>query len=209
MRHVLALPIILSLTLAAAQPALAKSRDESHQEFLSTVKGLDSKVAKLALDAATVSWGRGIGNRNLLGIIDYSLPSTTRRFWVVDLANKRVLFHELVAHGKNTGENMATSFSNKEGSLQSSIGLFKTSSTYVGKHGYSLKLVGLEKGINDNAEARAIVIHGAWYVSDDFAKKYGRLGRSWGCPAVSTTVAKPLIDKIKDGVLIFVYYPDD
>jgi hypothetical protein len=127
---------------------------------------------------------------------------------VLDLTKKKLLFHELVAHGKGTGENMAKAFSNTPGTYQSSLGLFETMGTYMGKHGYTLKLKGLEKGVNHKAEDRSIVIHAAWYVSPSFAKKYGRLGRSWGCPALEKKVAKQVIDTIKDKSLLFVYFPD-
>jgi hypothetical protein len=144
-----------------------------------------------------------------LGIIDFSLPSTKRRFWVLDMEQKRVLFHELVAHGKGSGENFARSFSNIHGSFQSSIGLYVTESPYEGEHGYSLRLQGLEQGVNDQAKPRAIVIHGAWYVSQSMITQKQRLGRSLGCPAVQDSVVKPLIDNLKGGNLIFAYYPDE
>jgi hypothetical protein len=114
-----------------------------------------------------------------------------------------------VAHGKGSGDNYATRFSNREGSRQSSLGLFEATTTYMGKHGYSLRLKGLEKGFNDHALQRSIVIHGAWYVTEAFAARYGRLGRSWGCPTLDPSVAKKLIDTIKGGTLVFVYYPDE
>jgi hypothetical protein len=170
--------------------------------------GPDPKVMKLADQAAKKARARGQGKKKILTVIDYSLPSTRKRLWVIDTEKKKILFHELVAHGKGTGENFAKSFSNREGSLQSSLGLFETGETYQGKHGYSLKLTGLEKGFNEKAEERAIVIHGAWYVSAQFAKQHGRLGRSWGCPALSKDVAAKVIDAIKGGSLVFVYYPD-
>ena len=172
------------------------------------VDGLSPRVLQLALQAAEVASKQGVGNGKVLGVIDFSLPSTTPRFWVLDLGQKGVLFHELVAHGKGSGENLATSFSNRSGSSQSSLGLYVTRSTYEGGHGYSLRLHGLEEGINDQAMARAIVIHGAWYVSKNMVAQHRRLGRSQGCPAVEESVVKPLIDAIKDGALIFAYYPD-
>lgn len=173
------------------------------------VDGLSPRVLQLALQAAEVASKQRVGNGKVLGIIDFSLPSTTPRLWVLDLEKKGVLFHELVAHGKGSGENLATSFSNRHGSSQSSLGLYVTRSTYEGGHGYSLRLHGLEEGINDQAMARAIVIHGAWYVSRNMIAQHRRLGRSQGCPAVEESVVKPLIDAIKDGALIFAYYPDN
>lgn len=143
-----------------------------------------------------------------LSIIDYSRPSTEPRLWVFDLAQHRLLFEELVAHGRNTGDNAATHFSNAPGSLMSSIGVFLTSDAYVGHNGYSLHLRGLEPGLNDNALERAIVIHGAPYVDAALARTQGRIGRSFGCPAVRPTIAKALIDTIRDGSLVVAYYPD-
>lgn len=144
----------------------------------------------------------------LLTVIDYSLPSTEPRLWVIDRAGGRVLFHRLVAHGRGSGENYATRFSNREGSRQSSLGLFLTEETYIGSNGYSLRLRGLESGINDRARQRTIVIHGAWYVTPEFARQHGRLGRSWGCPALHPEIARAVIDRIRDGSLLFVYAPD-
>jgi hypothetical protein len=165
------------------------------------------------LDLAVQAWqcGRASGDFDspLLTIIDYSLPSTERRLWVLDLARKRVLFQEFVAHGRNTGENFAEEFSNQPGSLQSSLGLFRTEETFKGRHGLSLRLTGLEAGFNDRAYDRAIVLHGASYVSRSFIARHGQLGRSWGCPVLDRAVSKRIIDRIKDGTALFVYYPDD
>lgn len=146
---------------------------------------------------------------NTLSVIDYSRPSTEPRFWVFDLASRQLLFEERVAHGRNTGENMARHFSNTPGSLMSSIGAFVTAGTYLGHNGYSLRLRGLEPGFNDNALERAIVIHGAPYVSVDIARAQNRLGRSFGCPAVRPAVARKLIDTIRNGSFVFAYYPDE
>ena len=170
---------------------------------------MNPRVWSLALKAAESAKQQGIGGKNVLGIIDYSIDSAQRRFWVLDLEQKKVLFHEWVAHGKGSGQAGARLFSNKPGSFQSSLGLFLAESAYVGKHGYSLKLRGLEPTINSNAQTRAIVIHGAWYVDEGMVSTYGRLGRSWGCPAVRQTVAVSVIDSLKDGGLLFAYFPDD
>jgi hypothetical protein len=145
-------------------------------------------------------------NSHILTIIDYSRPSVEKRLYVIDLKNKRILHNSLVAHGMNSGANLATKFSNKSGSLQSSLGFYTTGNTYHGKHGYSLKLTGVESGINDNAYKRAIVIHGANYATERFIKKNGRLGRSWGCPALPPHLSKSVIDTIKDGSFLFIYH---
>jgi hypothetical protein len=144
-----------------------------------------------------------------LTVIDYSLPSTTPRLWVFDVASGRMLFKELVAHGRNTGDNLATSFSDILNSRQTSLGLFVTRDTYVGSNGYSLRMDGLEPGFNGNAMDRAIVMHGAPYVDATMAKRQGRLGRSWGCPALREAVAREVIDTVRGGGVIFSYYPDD
>lgn len=147
----------------------------------------------------------GIQNNKILTIIDYSKPGTTERFYVIDLAKKKILYKTLVAHGKNSGENSAVSFSNDSGSLKSCLGFFLTGETYNGKNGYSLMLDGLEPGINDNSRMRSIVIHGAGYVSQDFINKYGRIGRSWGCPALPENISKEIIDTISKGTCLFIY----
>ena len=181
---------------------------EIYRELASQAPDLDLEVLEAALSATGCAERSLQVERRILSIIDYSLPSTARRLWIFDLDERQLLFHELVAHGVNTGENRAARFSNIEGSRQSSLGLFLTDHTYVGRNGYSLKLQGLEKGFNHNAWDRTIVLHGAWYVSEAFRREHGRLGRSWGCPAVRTEVARELIDTIKEGSLLFIYYPD-
>jgi hypothetical protein len=143
-----------------------------------------------------------------LTVIDYSRPSSEPRLFVLDLAQRALRHQELVAHGRGSGEHLATRFSNQPGSLQSSLGLFVTLGTYVGRHGRSLRLLGLEPGFNDRAEERAIVMHGAEYVSAAFAQLHGRLGRSLGCPALALDVAPRVIDAIRGGSALFAYYPD-
>jgi hypothetical protein len=151
---------------------------------------------------------KGLQNKKIITIIDFSKPSTRERFFVIDLANKKILYKTLVAHGKNSGENTADSFSNDSQSLKSCLGFFLTAETYNGKHGYSLSLDGLEPGINDNARRRSIVIHGADYVSATYAEMHGRLGRSWGCPALPLNSSKEIIDHISKGSCIFIYGND-
>jgi hypothetical protein len=144
---------------------------------------------------------------NILTIVDFSLSSNQKRLWVIDMESNEVLYHTLVAHGRNSGEEFATSFSNKPESYKSSLGFYLTAEIYTGKHGSSLKLDGIEKGVNDNARERAIVIHGADYVNESFVKNNGRLGRSLGCPALPVNVSNKIITKIKNKSLLFIYHP--
>jgi L,D-transpeptidase-like protein len=170
---------------------------------------IDPQVFELALGAAQCAVRAGrVADPQTLTVIDYSKPSTARRLWVFDLHSRALLYQEFVAHGQGSGDNLATTFSNDAETHRSSIGLFVTADTYIGKNGYSLRLDGLDKGFNDHARDRAIVMHGAPYVSADFAHAHGRLGRSWGCPALSDTVARSVIDRVKNGSLVFSYYPD-
>lgn len=169
----------------------------------------DPSVIRLALAARECAMESGQGKQaKRLAVIDYSRPSTEKRLWVFDLRQPKLLYSEHVAHGRNSGENLARQFSNRNGSHQSSLGLFRTAETYQGGNGYSLRMDGLEPGINDQARPRQIVMHGAPYVNAEMALRQGRLGRSFGCPAVRPAVAKPLIDSIKGGQLLFAYYPN-
>ena len=147
-------------------------------------------------------------NKEILTLIDFSKPSSEKRLWIIDLKTGKVLIHDWVAHGKNSGNQFAEVFSNTPNSYTSSLGFYITGETYNGKHGLSLFLNGMDKGYNTNARERAIVLHGADYVSEDFIHKYGRLGRSFGCPSVSMNIYKQVIDTIRDGSCLFIYYPD-
>jgi L,D-transpeptidase catalytic domain len=195
-----------AIAATAASSAAAFSIDD----FRSTAIGsIEPNVLDLALGAASCAVKSGaVGSPRTLTVIDYSLPSTEKRLWVYDLTTRELLYEELVAHGQGSGANLATRFSNQPDSHQTSLGLFVTDETYVGKNGYSLRLDGLDKGVNDRARARAIVMHGAPYVSPSFVKANGRLGRSHGCPAVSDAVARRLIDHVKGGGLVFAYHRD-
>jgi len=171
--------------------------------------GVSKKVLDLALGAVNCAVQSGdIAVPPTLTLIDYSLPSTEPRLWVFDLRTGQLRFHELVAHGKGTGENLAERFSDDMDSHQSSLGLFVTRDTYLGSNGYSLRLDGLEPGFNGRARERAIVMHGASYVDTGFAAKQGRIGRSWGCPALREAVAHDVIDFVRGGGVVFSYYPD-
>ena len=169
----------------------------------------DPSVLTLAARAAECARLEGSGDEvDRLAVIDYSRPSDEPRLWVFDLDRGRLLFEELVAHGRGTGERLAERFSNAEGSHMSSLGLFRATEPYDGGNGYSLRLEGLEPGFNDRALDRAIVMHGAPYVSEDLIRQQGRIGRSWGCPAVRSAIARRMIDTLKNGALLFAYYPD-
>lgn len=202
------------------QPSLAMTGAESvvpafvleHEDLLARLSanatGLDTNVLDMALQARTCAAAYGdIEGDSRLAVIDYSMPSTEKRMWVFDLVSGDVVFNEHVSHGQGSGGNMTTAFSNNDGSHQTSLGLFRTAETYVGGNGYSMRMDGLDPGFNDNARDRLIVMHGADYVNPDAARKMGRLGRSWGCPAVRRAVAQEMIDLLKDGQLVFSYYP--
>ncbi|EJM93149.1 hypothetical protein PMI34_01954 [Pseudomonas sp. GM74] len=193
------------LTCLSVTSAYADSLENA---LVKAAPGADAKVIALAVRATQCSRAQGIAPAQRLAVIDYSLPSTEQRLWVFDLKRRKLLFHELVAHGRNSGENMATLFSNRNESHATSLGLFRTQQSYLGQNGYSLRMEGLEPGFNDNAFDRAIVIHGAPYVSPVLARANGRIGRSLGCPAVRPAIAHRLIDSMKGGQLLFSYYPD-
>lgn len=171
--------------------------------------GLDREVLALALEARDCAVASAtVEAPARLAVIDYTLPSTQKRLWIFDVERGRLLYAEHVAHGRGSGDNMATRFSNEEGTYQSSIGLFATAETYLGENGYSLRMDGLEPGINDRARERLLVMHGADYVDPQQALRQGRLGRSWGCPAVRKAVAQGVIDSLKQGQLVFAYAND-
>ncbi len=199
------------LGLLVGMPALGAG--QSRGRHVVKPRTVHSMPRPLVMDLATRAYGcakrRSEIHRPVLTVIDYSLPSIEPRLWVIDMRNQRVILNELVAHGRNSGHYFASRFSNVPGSLQSSLGLFRAEEAYRGKHGYSLRMAGLEAGVNDNARDRAIVLHGADYVSRSFISQHGRLGRSWGCPAVRSEVSREVIDLVKDGGAVFAYYPDE
>lgn len=190
---------------------LGNSNNElSTKEFYNQLSIIHSKPSYKVFELAMTGYeklldSQKLKNKDVLTVIDFDKSSAERRLWVINLTEKRVIHESLVAHGKNTGNVFATSFSNKKGSLQSSLGFYTTGDTYIGKHGLSLYLDGMEKGINDMARERSIVIHGAHYVSREFIKKYGRLGRSFGCPALPQKKHKDIIEYIKGGSCLFIY----
>lgn len=169
--------------------------------------GLSKSVFQLALKGLDKLWRTGKVKENIISIVDFSQPSNHKRLYVINLDNAQLLFNTLVAHGQRSGRDMARVFSNRPRSLQSSLGFYITGNVYQGSNGYSLKLQGIEKGINDQAYRRAIVMHGADYVSESWINNQGYLGRSQGCPAVPLDVSRPIIDEIKEGTCLFIYHP--
>lgn len=174
-----------------------------------TASGLSPIVFREALIGFYSLQQQGLvgADKNLLTIIDFSRPSREKRLWVVDLTEQRLRFHTLVAHGKNTGADMAQTFSNREGSEMSSLGFYRTAQPYMGKHGLSLKLQGLDAGYNTNAASRAVVVHGADYVSETFVRQHGRLGRSQGCPALPVNECSAIVRAIKGGSVVYAHGP--
>ena len=170
--------------------------------------GINQQALTHAVAAMQCALNNGAEPAKRLAVIDYSQPSSVRRLWIFDLKANRLLLRDFVAHGRHSGENFSTQFSNTEGSFQSSLGLFRTQESYRGKHGYSLRMDGLEPGVNDMARERAIVIHGADYVNPRLVKSQGRIGRSLGCPAVRPEVARMVVDQLKGGQFMFSWYPD-
>jgi len=168
--------------------------------------GLSQKAYDYAIQGLEKLKSAGkIANDQMISIVDFTKSSSQKRLFVIDLEHHKLLFNTYVAHGQNSGSEFASHFSNSPESYQSSLGFYKTLDTYNGKNGYSLHLYGLESGFNNNADERAIVMHGAPYVSEDFIRTKGYIGRSWGCPAVPEKLTKPIIDKIKNGTCLFIY----
>lgn len=200
-------------TQAAMDPPQAEPQAPATRPLLQRLQALAPDAHANVLDAALRARDCAIAHgqaeaHSRLAVIDYDRPSTEPRLWLFDFADEapRLLYREHVAHGRGSGENMAQRFSNVEGSHQTSLGLFRTAETYVGGNGYSMRMDGLEPGINDAARERLIVMHGAWYVDPAQAQRQGRLGRSEGCPAVRDAVARPLIDDLKQGHLLFAWH---
>ena len=191
------------LGIAAERPSMPNSRMLYHE------MALEGTIDYTVFERAIAGYNRmGSFDKNILTVIDFTKPSTEKRLFVIDLKLKKILFISYVAHGRNSGEKYATSFSNREGSFKSSLGFYKTENTYYGKNGYSLVLDGLERGINDKAKERAIVIHGATYADPSTIRSCGRLGRSLGCPALPLAVSKKIIDTIKGGTLLYIHGDD-
>lgn len=219
---VLSLCALIHLTAAAnkhaAEGTITSTVTDDATEYINTlfssidfkgVEKLNPEVFQKAMRGYLnlQSAGKLDNEREVLSIADFSESSTRPRLWVIDLKAKKVRFNTYVAHGQGSGEDCATTFSNKEGTHASSIGFYVTADTYQGQHGNSLRLNGMDNGYNDAALERGIVIHAANYVSKENIEEIGRLGRSWGCPALSPEVAQPIINSIKGGTCLFIYYP--
>ncbi len=193
-----------NIASAPPVPAIRSVYDSLHLNL----KGLSQQAFDYAKKGLDILIAEGkLLNDSIVSIIDFSEPSNKKRLFILDLKNYKVLFNTLVAHGRNTGREWATSFSNQNSSYMSSPGFYITRETYEGHNGYSLKLDGVERGINDNAYERGIVLHGAAYVCDDFVNAQGYIGRSQGCPAVPVQASRPIINTIKNGTCLFVYHP--
>lgn len=198
--------LLAGLLALAAAPAFAQ---DLLARLRTTAPSIDAKVLALALEAVDCAVAADAAERPArLAVIDYTRPSTERRLWLFNLDKGTLLKHEYVAHGRGSGGNVPRQFSNIEGSYQSSIGLFAAAGTYQGANGYSLRLDGLEPGINDLARERLLVMHGADYVDPVQGQRQGRLGRSWGCPALRPEATREVINALKDGQLLFAYAQD-
>ena len=189
-------------------PSLVPSLKSVYDSLHLNIKGLSQQAFEYAKEGFQKLVAEGkLVNDSIISIADFSLNSGKKRLFIIDMKNYKVLFNTLVAHGRNTGRETASSFSNQNSTYKSSPGFYITGETYQGKNGYSLKLEGLERGINDNAFERGIVIHGAEYVSDAFVNMQGYIGRSQGCPAVPVALSEPIINTIKNGSCLFIYHP--
>lgn len=190
------------------KPVILSANDKRAIHLASQTKGLDPKVLSLALTAHQEAKSRGLVQKPYLVVIDYTKPSVDKRLWIYDLDESQLVYELHVTHGEFSGKDKPSKFSNKKDSHQTSLGVYTTAETYKGMYGLSLKLDGHEPGFNDNARKRAIIMHGADFASEDYIKKHGILGTSWGCPAITDEVSDEVIELLKEGSLIFSYYPD-
>jgi len=189
-------------------PSSDSNIEIAYNKLNSSIFSLPNKESfKEALKGYYILKEKGIIRKDILTLVDFSLSSNSKRLWVIDMATNTIMYNSLVAHGRNTGEEFANSFSNANSSFKSSLGFYSTGETYNGKHGMSLKLDGLEKGINDNARVRGVVMHSANYVSNSFIKCNKRLGRSQGCPAIPEELLKGIVETIKNKSCLFIYHP--
>jgi len=210
--------VILFFAMVLVKPAIATSLSNRLDENSEISRDIYTQIAEesLSFEAFHLAYQGWIDlkdsldlKQNIITVVDFSQPSTKKRFYLIDMESKSIIFQDYVAHGKNTGNLWAKNFSNIPNSNQSSLGFYKTAETYYGKHGLSLRLEGLETGINNLARKRAIVIHSADYAEEKFIERYGRLGRSFGCPALPARNYQKIVDKIKEGSLLFIYSPQE
>lgn len=215
--------LVVLLNIASTSPNAPRTNDKNPTSHATTLVSKGTAKTSTVYDQLNLSqfglqrdvfdyalrgWQKMGTSKSVLSIVDLSQPSTKKRLYVVDLLSKKLLFNTYVSHGQKSGGLVATSFSNVNSSFQTSLGFYKTLDTYMGKHGLSLQLKGLEKGFNDNVYNRNIVLHGADYVCEEFIRKTGRLGRSQGCPAVPYAESKKIIQVVKGGTCLFVYSPN-
>jgi hypothetical protein len=194
----------------SAEPTAEEKINFLYEEFSAVNAEMPSQVSFVyALTGYNKLDGENKIENKLLTIVDFSLPSTEKRMWILDMEDKSILYHTYVSHGQNTGGNMATKFSNTPNSLQSSLGFYITAETYYGRNGLSLFIDGMEEEFNSKARERYVVIHGADYAKEDSIKRLGRLGRSYGCPALPSEVAIEIINKIKGGSALFIYHTSE
>jgi hypothetical protein len=192
-------------SVSAIEAKAATIYGQLHSATVSAMPKMESFTK--ALEGFYALKSQGKITKDILTLVDFSLSSNSKRLWVIDLSTNTILFHSLVAHGKNTGEEFASTFSNKAESFKSSLGFYITGEVYTGKHGKSLRLDGQERGVNDNARNRSVVMHGADYVSESFIQSHHRLGRSQGCPAIPVEMTDEIINAIKDKSCLFIYHP--
>ncbi|MCR9192896.1 MAG: murein L,D-transpeptidase catalytic domain family protein [Gammaproteobacteria bacterium] len=203
--------ILFSVNLISNSTGFANSPldiNTETQHLSQAAPQLNRSVLKLALTAYKKAVLKGDVKKPLLTVVDYSLPSSAQRMWIFDLHKDRLLYQTYVAHGVNSGNVTPTHFSNQSSSKASSLGTYVTEDAYIGSKGLSLNIKGLEKGFNDNAYNRRVVIHGAWYMNPSFIHSSGHAGRSWGCLALGEKISKPIINLLKGGSVLFAYYPD-
>ena len=201
---------IVSTNAYCLKPAPIPFNEEALREMMQKeASTLNIAVINKVISTLKCAENYNIQHNHILTVIDYSLPSSEKRLWILDLNENKLLFHTYVSHGIKSGELLTNSFSNKNNSKSTSIGVYTTEKAYYGRDGLSLRLDGLDRGFNDNASGRSIVMHGSWYVEEQFIKKYGRAGRSWGCPAVPIDLSKQIINTIKDKSIVVAYYPSD
>jgi hypothetical protein len=203
-------PVVVTDSAASSKISVTETIPASIYDSLKLATlGMTKQVFDYAMKGFMSLKAAGkLRNTNIISIADLSRSSCKKRLFVIDLKNYKVLFNTYVAHGMNSGQEYARQFSNIPESNKSSLGFYETANTYSGKHGYSLHLVGMERGINDNVSKRDIVMHGASYVSESMIQSMGYIGRSQGCPAIPERLHKPIIDKIKDGTCLFIFGED-